>query len=76
MQTFDQSLMQLYRKKLITLEEALRQCSNPDDFKLKVSGITSTTDAEKWDYFDKSEEESEKKPTGSSGGDDFEIERF
>ena len=76
MQTFDQSLMQLYRKKLITLEEALRQCSNPDDFKLKVSGITSTTDAEKWDYFDKSEEESGKKPTGSSGGDDFEIERF
>ena len=75
MQTFDQSLMQLYRKGLITLEEALRQCSNPDDFKLKVSGITSTTDAEKWDYFDKTEEESEKKPT-PSGGDDFEIERF
>ena len=38
MQTFDQSLMQLYTKKLITYEEALRQSSNPDDFALKISG--------------------------------------
>ena len=44
MQTFDQALMQLYRKELITFEEALRQCSNPDDFRLKVSGIQSAAD--------------------------------
>src|SRR5690606_24926489 len=44
MQTFDQSLMGLYKKELITFEEALRQSSNPDDFKLKVSGISSTSD--------------------------------
>ena len=38
MQTFDQSLMALYRNELITFEEAVRQSSNPDDFKLKASG--------------------------------------
>jgi twitching motility protein PilT len=51
MQTFDQSLMKLLTSKLITYEEALRQCSNPDDFALKVSGISSTSDAT-WDNFD------------------------
>ena len=50
MQSFDQSLMQLLTGKLITYEEALRQCSNPDDFALKVSGISSTSDAN-WDQF-------------------------
>jgi twitching motility protein PilT len=55
MQTFDQSLMQLYTKKLISYEEALRQSSNPDDFALKVSGISSTSDAT-WDDFAKEEE--------------------
>jgi twitching motility protein PilT len=50
MQTFDQSLMQLFTKKLITYEEALRQSSNPDDFALKVSGISSTSNAT-WDQF-------------------------
>ena len=40
MQTFDQSLMKLYTAKLISYEEALRQSSNPDDFALKVSGIS------------------------------------
>jgi twitching motility protein PilT len=50
MQTFDQSLMQLYTKELITYEEALRQSSNPDDFALKVSGISSTSDST-WDKF-------------------------
>ena len=50
MQTFDQSLMLLYTSGLITYEEALRQSSNPDDFALKVSGISSTSDAT-WDKF-------------------------
>ena len=50
MQTFDQSLMQLLTKKLITYEEAMRQSSNPDDFALKVSGISSTSDSN-WDDF-------------------------
>jgi len=50
MQTFDQSLMQLLTKGLITYEEAMRQSSNPDDFALKVSGISSTSDSN-WDQF-------------------------
>jgi twitching motility protein PilT len=41
-QTFDQALMDLYRRELITYEEALRQATNPDDFALKVRGIQST----------------------------------
>ena len=44
MQTFDQSIYQLYRKDLITMEEALRRASNPDEFKLKLQGIESTAD--------------------------------
>ncbi|MEK6689916.1 MAG: type IV pilus twitching motility protein PilT [Nitrospirota bacterium] len=44
MQTFDQSLMNLYKDGLITYEEALRNSSNPDDFALKIKGILSTSD--------------------------------
>ena len=44
MQTFDQSLYYLYKNGLITLEEALRRASNPDEFRLKLSGIQSTAD--------------------------------
>ena len=44
MQTFDQSLFRLYKQELISFEEALRQASNPDEFKLKVAGIHSTAD--------------------------------
>jgi twitching motility protein PilT len=45
MQTFDQSLYRLYRQDLISFEEALRQATNPDEFKLRVAGIHSTSDA-------------------------------
>jgi len=44
MQTFDQSIYQLYKRDLITMEEALRRASNPDEFKLKLAGIESTAD--------------------------------
>ncbi len=44
MLTFDQSLMDLYRRGLVTYEEALRWCSNPDDFALRVRGVESTSD--------------------------------
>ncbi|MGD0584176.1 MAG: type IV pilus twitching motility protein PilT [Oryzomonas sp.] len=56
MQTFDQSLMKLYTANLISYDEALRQSSNPDDFALKVSGISSTSDAS-WDSFDSQQED-------------------
>jgi len=45
MQTFDQSLYDLYSQGLITLEEALVNSSNPDEFKLRIAGIRTTTDA-------------------------------
>jgi twitching motility protein PilT len=44
MQTFDQSLYLLYKSGLITLEEALRRATNPDELRLKVQGIQSTSD--------------------------------
>jgi twitching motility protein PilT len=44
MQTFDQSLMQLYRAGKIAYEDALIRSSNPDDFALRVRGIESLTD--------------------------------
>jgi len=45
MQTFDQSLYDLFQQKLITYDTALESATNPDDFKLKVQGIGSTADA-------------------------------
>ncbi len=45
MQTFDQSLLNLYQSGLISLEEALRGASNPDEFRLRISGISSAADA-------------------------------
>ncbi|HEY2796676.1 MAG TPA: type IV pilus twitching motility protein PilT [Thermoanaerobaculia bacterium] len=44
MQTFDQSLYSLYKSGLITLEEALKRSTNPNEFKLKIQGIQSTAD--------------------------------
>ena len=44
MQTFDQSLYGLYKSGLITLEEALKRATNPNEFKLKIQGIQSTAD--------------------------------
>ncbi|MEE9521419.1 MAG: type IV pilus twitching motility protein PilT [candidate division NC10 bacterium] len=44
MQTFDQSLMILYKRGLITFEEALLWASNPDDFALRARGIEPTWD--------------------------------
>jgi twitching motility protein PilT len=42
MQTFDQSLLGLYREELITYETARDAATNADDFDLKVKGIFST----------------------------------
>ena len=44
MQTFDQSLYMLYKKELITLDEALRRATNADELKLRVAGIRSTAE--------------------------------
>jgi twitching motility protein PilT len=43
MQTFDQSLMALFRSGRITYEEALAQCRAPADFELQARGIDSSS---------------------------------
>src|SRR3977135_1298926 len=45
MQTFDQSLFHLFQSGLISTEEALHNASNPDEFKMRVSGIVSAGQA-------------------------------
>ena len=40
MQTFDQSIFQLFEQGLVTSDEALRWATNVDEFKLKVQGIS------------------------------------
>jgi len=44
MQTFDQSLWDLFQANLIGYETALENASNADDFKLRMQGIASTAD--------------------------------
>jgi twitching motility protein PilT len=44
MQTFDQSLWDLFQAGLISFETALENASNADDFKLRASGIASTAE--------------------------------
>jgi twitching motility protein PilT len=76
MQTFDQSLMQLVKQKLVTYEEAMRHVSNPDDFALRFRGIASTSDGS-WDDFE-GEKDEEMKPAAGAGEEadpDF-IQRF
>jgi len=41
MQTFDQSLFQLLQSNRITVEEALHNATNADEFKMRVAGIYS-----------------------------------
>ncbi|MDX1999294.1 MAG: type IV pilus twitching motility protein PilT, partial [Thermoanaerobaculia bacterium] len=71
MQTFDQSLFQLWRNGLITLEEALKRATNPDEFRLKIQGVQFTADI--------SREQMEDQLMGSAEGDllaagEFEVE--
>ncbi len=44
MQTFDQSLYDLYSQGLIALDEACRWASSSDELKLRVSGVRSASD--------------------------------
>jgi twitching motility protein PilT len=69
MQTFDQSLMSLVKRGLVTYEECLRHVSNPDDFALRFKGVAATSDGT-WEDFEKEPE------TQSGTSDDLKIERF
>src|SRR5207247_5102498 len=44
MQTFDQSLWDLFQAGLINYETALESASNADDLKLRMQGVSSTSD--------------------------------
>jgi twitching motility protein PilT len=66
MQTFDQSLMFLLKSGVISYEEALRQASNPDDFALRVSGVSGTSDS-KWDSFERAPDAAAGRPAQGPG---------
>jgi twitching motility protein PilT len=71
MQTFDQSLYQLFKSGLITLDEALKRATNPDEFRLKIQGVQFTSDISR-------EQMEEALHTGGdddllTGGSQFEI---
>ncbi len=49
MRSFDQSLMRLVTKNLITMDEALKYATNRDNFMLKLKGIQSGNSTADWD---------------------------
>jgi twitching motility protein PilT len=69
MQTFDQSIFDLYSSEFISYDEALRWTTNTEDFKLKVQGVRSGTDLS--DSGGPDSGGTEKKGPG-----DMQIERF
>jgi twitching motility protein PilT len=72
MQTFDQSLFYLYKGGLITLEEAQKQASNPDEFRLRLQGVQFTSDVSREQM-----ESALESPVGLADNDmPFEIERI
>ncbi|MGH9457834.1 MAG: type IV pilus twitching motility protein PilT [Thermoanaerobaculia bacterium] len=71
MQTFDQSIYTLYRNGLITLDEALRRATNPDEFKLKIQGIQSTSDIAREEMDAQLKVHSDNDPFGDESPFDF-----
>ena len=55
MQTFDQSLLQLYTKGVISIDMAVQNASRPADFELRCSGVKAE-DSAKWEGFDKDQQ--------------------
>jgi twitching motility protein PilT len=49
-QTFHQAIVDLYRKGMITYEEALAAADNPDELKLELRGITKGAQAARYDF--------------------------
>ncbi len=69
MQSFDMSLMALYKKGLITLETALVAATNPSGFKLKLKGI----DEKNYNVSPFQQEEQDREQTGLSFDRGFEF---
>src|SRR5258706_1830553 len=70
MQTFDQSLFDLYSRGLITYEEALGGATNADEFRLRLSGVRSVSDQAREDM------ERSRKRTGSLDATKPETKQF
>ncbi len=75
MQTFDQSIYSLYRKDLITMEEALRRATNPDEFKLRLQGIESTAEVAQREMESTLKTGFEDAAAGQGGGSVFDLSR-
>jgi len=65
MQTFDQSVLQLLRDGLINEEEALKNCTNPNELGLKLKGILAASDRQ-WQALDATEGDGEEKGIGTA----------
>lgn len=48
MQSFNQSLLSLYKRKMIKMEDALAYATSPDEFRLMAEGITSGVRAKEY----------------------------
>jgi Tfp pilus assembly ATPase PilU len=46
MRSFDQSVMDLYKERVVDLETALENVNNPDEFKMRLKGIEQS--AKRW----------------------------
>jgi twitching motility protein PilT len=57
MQTFNQSLVSLYQRQMITYEEALNASTNPEEFKLNVRGIYSGKEVSMEEFITKETED-------------------
>jgi len=51
MQSFDQSLMQLYSRGTVSYESAVFYATNPAEFALRVQGVAGTSDTS-WSAFE------------------------
>jgi len=67
MQTFDQSLMKLYKDGLITLDEAIHASTSPTEFELRIRGIQSSSDS-KWSVFEGDKQDDPEAPEKPPGG--------
>ena len=65
MQTFDQSVLQLLREDLISEEEALKNCNNPNELRLKLKGISAASDRT-WQAVDAATGQAEDRSAGTS----------
>lgn len=66
MQTFDQAIMKLYKQGMISFEEAMSQATNPDDFDLRLKGITGASD--RWEGTDPNKQPEKKADSHDMGG--------